>query len=101
VSRPADLVARYGGEEFVITLPETDLAGAIVITETVYSAIVALAIPHQASKVSDCVTVSIGVISLIPTLDFSPEYLIHQTDQALYLAKQQGRNRYCIANDLG
>jgi diguanylate cyclase (GGDEF)-like protein len=90
VSRPADLVARYGGEEFVITLPETDLAGAVTVAE----AIAALAIPHQLSKVSDTVTVSIGIACLTSTPDFSPDDLINQADKALYLAKQQGRNRY-------
>jgi diguanylate cyclase (GGDEF)-like protein len=94
VCRPADLVARYGGEEFSITLPETDLQGAITIAEAIHGAITALAIPHQSSKVSNQVTVSIGIVSLIPTLEFSFEHLIHQADQALYLAKQQGRDRY-------
>lgn len=98
VSRPADLVARYGGEELVITLPETDLAGAITVAEAIHDTIAALAIPHQASGVSDQVTVSIGISSLIPMLDFSPEQLIHQADQALYLAKQQGRDRYCTTH---
>ena len=96
VHRPADLVARYGGEEFSITLSETDLQGAITIAEAIHQAIAVLAIPHSSSMVSKEVTVSIGIVSLIPTPDLSPEYLIHQADQALYLAKQQGRNRYCV-----
>jgi diguanylate cyclase (GGDEF)-like protein len=95
VSRPADLVARYGGEEFTITLPETDLNGAIVIAQTINSAIAALAMPHQTSAVSHQVTVSIGISSLIPTVNVSPEDLINQADQWLYQAKQQGRDRCC------
>lgn len=95
VSRPADLVARYGGKEFVITLPETDLTGAISIAETIHDAIATLAIPHQSSEVSQQVTVSIGISCLIPTQDVLPEHLISRADQSLYQAKQQGRNRYC------
>ena len=57
---------------------------------------IALEIEHKSSDVSATVTVSIGISSLIPILDFSHDYLIHQSDQALYLAKRQGRNRYCV-----
>jgi two-component system, cell cycle response regulator len=96
ISRPTDLVARYGGEEFVIVLPETNEEGAIVIAQIIINAIYGLAIPHQASAISSHVTVSIGITSLIPVLDFSPDCLIDQADQALYLAKQQGRNCYCV-----
>jgi diguanylate cyclase (GGDEF)-like protein len=98
VCRPADLVARYGGEEFTITLPETDLQGAVTIAKTIHNTIAGLAIPHQASEVSQQVTVSIGIASMIPTLNFSPEHFIQQADQALYQAKQQGRNCYKLAN---
>jgi diguanylate cyclase (GGDEF)-like protein len=96
VSRPVDLVARYGWKEFVITLPETDLTGAIAIAETIHDAIAALAISHQSSEVSHKVTVSIGISCLIPTQDVLPEQLINQADQSLYQAKQQGHNRYCV-----
>ncbi len=98
VYRPADLVARYGGEEFAITLPDTDLQGAMTIAEAIRHAIAGLAIPHETSEVSQQVTMSIGIASLIPMLDRSSEYLVCQADQALYLAKQQGRNRCCITN---
>jgi diguanylate cyclase (GGDEF)-like protein/PAS domain S-box-containing protein len=96
ISRPADLVARYGGEEFVITLPETDIEGAIVIAKAIHSAIAVLGIPHQTSSVSDCITVSIGIATMIPTLDASPDHLIDQADQALYQAKHQGRDCYRV-----
>jgi diguanylate cyclase (GGDEF)-like protein len=96
VARPTDLVARYGGEEFAIILPETSQAGAVRVADTIRRAVIALEIAHKASEVSTLVTVSIGISSLIPILDFSHDYLVHQSDQALYLAKQQGRNRYCV-----
>ncbi len=93
VCRPADLVARYGGEEFVVILPNTDLNGAIALADQIHSAVANLKIPHQNSDISDIVTVSLGVTSLIPNLNQVPSILIKQADVALYSAKQQGRNR--------
>ncbi|MBD2567700.1 PAS domain S-box protein [Anabaena lutea] len=96
VFRPADLVARYGGEEFVVILPNTDIEGAEAIAQRIHAAIKDLAIPHQASEVSDTVTISLGIAVLIPTSELSASTLIEQADQALYLAKQQGRNQSMI-----
>ena len=96
VSRPADLVARYGGEEFVVILPNTDLTGAMAIAQWVHAAIKDLAIPHQASKISDTVTISLGITSQIPASELSAATLIEQADQALYRAKQQGRNQSVV-----
>nr|WP_277875209.1 diguanylate cyclase [Anabaena sphaerica] len=95
-NRPADLVARYGGEEFAILLPNTDLDGAIHITKQIQQEIARIAISHQYSAASEQVTLSIGVVSMVPTNDTSPEVIIAAADQALYKAKAQGRNTYCI-----
>lgn len=95
-NRPADLAARYGGEEFIIILSETQQDKAINLAQSINDAIQALAMPHQHSKVSTMVTVSIGVASMIPDLNHTPDYLINQADAALYSAKHQGRNRYCV-----
>ncbi len=97
INRPADLVARYGGEEFVIILPNTDQSGAIAIAERIQSAIRALEIPNEQSEVCKIISVSLGISSLIPTLDRSPDLLITLADQAMYAAKQQGRDRYSIS----
>lgn len=95
VTRAGDLVARYGGEEFAILLPNTDLAGAIVVTQVIQQTIHELAIPHLPSSVKSIVTISIGISAILPTPEISPHELIEQADQALYKAKQQGRDRYC------
>jgi diguanylate cyclase (GGDEF)-like protein len=94
--RPADLVARYGGEEFVTILPNTDLDGAFRVAEQIRGAIANLEIPHQNSDISDIVTVSIGVTSILPSPQQKSSTLIKQADIALYSAKQQGRNRAIV-----
>ncbi|BBD60278.1 diguanylate cyclase [Nostoc sp. HK-01] len=97
VHRPADLVVRYGGEEFLVLLPNTDLAGASKVAQIIQQTIHDLAIPHVQSDVKNIVTVSLGITCVIPTLDIKPNTLIALADQALYNAKVQGRDRYCIA----
>lgn len=93
IHRPADLVARYGGEEFIIILPNTNAQGALSVANQIHTVIRNLHIPHQRSPVSKLVSVSIGIACSIPNLKKSPNVLINQADQALYSAKQQGRNR--------
>lgn len=91
--RPADLAARFGGEEFVILLPNTSFEGAAGRAEVMRKNIVAQRIPHNASKVGPYVTMSFGVSSAIPFKQGIPNDLIAMADKALYLAKQNGRNR--------
>jgi diguanylate cyclase (GGDEF)-like protein/PAS domain S-box-containing protein len=100
VKRSADLFVRYGGEEFAAILPNTDAAGAIAVAESIREAIRDLAIPHEQSDVSAIVTVSMGIATVIPTAERSPDELVALADRALYDAKRQGRDRYKSANPM-
>lgn len=93
IRRPADLAARYGGEEFVLVLPNTETAGAIAIAETIKQGLLELALPHEDSLVSEFVTLSMGVTSIIPKVDSLPSILLTAADYALYRAKELGRNQ--------
>jgi len=98
VQRPSDLTARYGGEEFVCILSETELTGARRVAGHVQTAVAEAALSHPGSSVSAWVTLSMGVATLIPTLEDSPQTLILAADQALYAAKNGGRNRISPAD---
>ncbi|MFK8185666.1 MAG: CHASE2 domain-containing protein [Phormidesmis sp.] len=99
ISRPNDLVARYGGEEFIVMLPNTDAKGAIHIAKTICSAVKSRQIIHNASQVSDYVTVSIGVAVDVPNADSLSQVLVNAADQALYSAKAMGRDRAALYYD--
>jgi diguanylate cyclase (GGDEF)-like protein/PAS domain S-box-containing protein len=96
VQRPGDLAARYGGEEFVALLPGTDAAGALHIAHRIAETLELLAIPHPES-VTDVLSLSVGVSSMMPDSDATPSALIMAADRALYTAKKNGRNRIEVA----
>ena len=93
LKRTRDIFARYGGEEFAAVLPNTDMQGALTVAERIRTEIESLMIPHANSPVNKYVTISLGVASVIPGEDFVPNTIINDADKALYLAKQEGRNR--------
>ena len=90
VRRPADCAARYGGEEFAVILPETDRTGARGLAERIRQTVECLAGPHPAGG---AVTVSLGTVTCLPSLMAAPERVVELADQALYRAKEAGRNR--------
>jgi diguanylate cyclase (GGDEF)-like protein len=98
--RPGDKVARFGGEEFVVVLSMTDKQHAVSIAEKIRMDIEALKILHVKSKVNNFVTVSIGVVTLIPQQDMSPSEIIKYADEALYKSKNQGRNRVVVSDGI-
>lgn len=93
MQRSTDMVVRYGGEEFLLILPNTDRDGAIQVAENARLAIEALNIRHDHSSTSDRITVSVGCATIVPDEDTSSEQLVYEADQALYKAKDDGRNR--------
>jgi diguanylate cyclase (GGDEF)-like protein len=97
--RPGDVAARYGGEEFTVLLPSTTLANAMMLAERLRVNIERLEIKHPDSEYK-ILTVSIGVSSCDPKQcsDMEgdmvyPAMLMNSADNAMYLAKRQGRNR--------
>ncbi len=90
--RAGDLAARYGGEEFAIILPDTTSEKARHLAEEIRLAIEDMHIAHKSSTISDYVTVSFGVATMIPTRHISFRTLINMADEALYSAKDKGRN---------
>lgn len=98
VRRSSDLVARYGGEEFVLVLPQTSAKNAIQVATRIRYNVRQRAIEHQKSDISQYLTVSLGIASMIPDNAQTIETLIEQADQMLYTAKCKGRDRVCVTD---
>lgn len=90
--RPGDIAARYGGEEFVVLLPGASEKGAYEVAQQILAAIRDLSIPHRASSVGNHVTASAGVAALTPELGMRSSRLIALADDAVYAAKEAGRD---------
>ncbi|WP_189613314.1 CHASE domain-containing protein [Saccharospirillum salsuginis] len=92
VGRSTDLVARYGGEEFALVLPDTD--DATGVAEACREAVESLRIPHEYSRVADIITISAGVYTVErPESGMTAESITEKADEALYQAKERGRNQ--------
>ncbi|MEW6765896.1 MAG: sensor domain-containing diguanylate cyclase [Pseudomonadota bacterium] len=96
VHRAGDMAARYGGEEFALILANTELPQASKIAEEIRAAIQALGIRHEHSPFGQTVTVSLGAAVAHPHKGDQPSCLIEMADQALYAAKEAGRNQVAI-----
>lgn len=93
LTHSSDMAVRYGGEEFVVLLSETGKEDALKIADLFLKKIEALAIPHEGSSVIPCITVSIGVSTMLPDDHSRHEDLVKIADKALYHAKSNGRNQ--------
>jgi diguanylate cyclase (GGDEF)-like protein len=91
-NRAADVVARYGGEEFVVILPNTDKAGALILARQLQELVVQAKIAHEHNLAAPYVTVSIGVAALERAGSTDFDLILRQADNALYMAKDAGRN---------
>ena len=89
-----DIGARYGGEEFILVLPETNLQGAFYIAERIREEIASQTFHHKGKDFK--ITVSCGIAEFKPDIIKIPADLIKIADQALYKAKQEGRNRTIV-----
>jgi diguanylate cyclase (GGDEF)-like protein len=94
--RPLDFVARYGGEEFAVILYDASREYVAEVLTRIQRSIAELNIPHEASRVASRLTVSIGAAFILPGSNRTPEGLIQLADEALYSAKEQGRNRVVV-----
>lgn len=100
LKRSTDLVARFGGEEFAVLLPNTDLGGAYTIAEEMRRGVERLVIANRFEGSDDSITMSAGVACRRPSPGDLECDLVELADKALYNAKNEGRNRVCIADEL-
>ncbi|MDD2487016.1 MAG: GGDEF domain-containing protein [Candidatus Gracilibacteria bacterium] len=96
VLRESDILARYGGEEFTIILPETGEKGAIEVANKILESTRTMKVRDKIKNEDIKITVSIGIKSRIPGGEMSGKNMIKKADDAVYEAKEKGRNRFCI-----
>jgi diguanylate cyclase (GGDEF)-like protein len=90
--RPLDFVARYGGEEFLVVLYDTTRDYAADLARKTMEGVRDLRIPHAQSSAANILTVSIGVAYVQPVAGRSADGFVQLADEALYVAKNSGRN---------
>ena len=93
--RPGDVVARYGGEEFIILAPDISADGAAQLAEQLRQRIETLRMHTGGTSIA--MTISIGLCWHTATRELSSHQLLKAADQALYRAKEAGRNRVVSA----
>ena len=92
LGREVDFAARYGGEEFAILLMDTGIEGARTVADGLRKTVSQYEFTHM-GRPCGVITVSVGVATKVPTLDEAPSTLVELADEALYSAKNNGRNR--------
>ena len=96
--RPLDACARYGGEEYVVLWYDVDADHAMALAQRMCQAVQALGLPHVASPTAGVVSISVGLVCTAVHDAAQWDAALRAADQALYQAKQQGRNRVCAAD---
>jgi two-component system, cell cycle response regulator len=96
-TRQKDIVARYGGEEFILLLPGKSIQQASEVAETIRS--LAATNIYSDGNQERQVTVSVGVSSLTTDTPEQPDRFVGMADEAMYLAKENGRNKVCVFSE--
>jgi diguanylate cyclase (GGDEF)-like protein/hemerythrin-like metal-binding protein len=91
--RPSDFAFRIGGEEFTIIIADSKMESALNISEKLQNKLETLQIVNEKSDVSKYMTISIGIVSLIPNTNDTIDTIMKEVDEKLYLAKEKGRNQ--------
>lgn len=94
-TRQSDVVCRFGGEEFLIICTNTPRSSVVTLAERIRAAVSVNRFPHLAED--EFLTVSVGAATYEPKRDRDANALLNRVDSALYEAKNEGRNRVCIA----
>jgi diguanylate cyclase (GGDEF)-like protein len=100
LNRPGDLVARYGGEEFVAVLFGSSASGGQHVAERMRLSVEQMNILHEGSDISDFVSISLGVATVVPQVGSAVDNLVLAADHVLYKAKKAGRNCIVMADNV-
>ncbi len=95
--RAGDIVSRFGGEEFSVLLVQTVETSSLITAERIRTTVEETSVEYLGNRLN--VTVSVGIRNIGKKDNSTVETIIHQADQALYKAKDEGRNRICVYND--
>jgi diguanylate cyclase (GGDEF)-like protein/hemerythrin-like metal-binding protein len=96
--RPGDFTFRYGGEEFCVLATAVNVDDAKSLAENIRESVESLAIPHADNENEQILTISVGVVSWIPSAVCKADDYISRADEALYKSKNSGRNRVTFLN---